>query len=76
MAFLEETTTNCPYCGERLELLIEPLANIELGDVVAMEGQEISEYTEDCQVCCRPIIIRIMLSADGTQLVSALTENE
>lgn len=42
---LEETQISCPYCGELIRILVDPS---ELGD----------EYTEDCQVCCRPIIMR------------------
>tara|TARA_B100001059_G_C17523437_1_gene421933 strand:+ start:304 stop:501 length:198 start_codon:yes stop_codon:yes gene_type:complete len=39
---LQETSIYCPYCGESIEVLLNP------EDVGA-------EYIEDCQVCCRPI---------------------
>lgn len=42
---LEETQVSCPYCGEPISILVDPS---ELGE----------EYTEDCQVCCRPIVMR------------------
>ena len=42
---LTETPITCPYCGESIEILVDPS---EVGD----------EYTEDCQVCCQPIIMR------------------
>ena len=41
-AGLQETSIYCPYCGESIEVLLNP------EDVGA-------EYIEDCQVCCRPI---------------------
>jgi hypothetical protein len=37
----------CPYCGEANEVLVEPAAGTQ-------------SYVEDCQVCCRPIEIRLM----------------
>jgi hypothetical protein len=36
----------CPYCGEPNEVLIDP-----------SEGSH--DYIEDCQVCCRPIELRL-----------------
>jgi transcription elongation factor Elf1 len=33
---------NCPYCGENVSMLIDLNNNNQL-------------YTEDCEVCCRPI---------------------
>ncbi len=39
---LQESSIYCPYCGESIEVLLNP------EDVGA-------EYIEDCQVCCRPI---------------------
>ena len=32
----------CPYCGETVELLLDP------------GGGRLQEYVEDCEVCCRP----------------------
>jgi len=42
---LTETRTYCPYCGEGLSVLLDPS---EMGQ----------DYIEDCQVCCRPIVMR------------------
>lgn len=36
----------CPYCGERIELLVDP----------SLSGQT---YTEDCEVCCRPMRVTV-----------------
>ncbi|MEK9822402.1 MAG: CPXCG motif-containing cysteine-rich protein [Gammaproteobacteria bacterium] len=48
-----ETHIHCPYCGERLSILVD---TTEAG----------SEYIEDCQVCCRPIVMTI--SIDGNDV--------
>ncbi|HLT89606.1 MAG TPA: CPXCG motif-containing cysteine-rich protein [Woeseiaceae bacterium] len=40
----------CPYCGERLDIVID----------VSAGGQS---YVEDCAVCCRPIEISFETSA-------------
>ncbi len=43
---------DCPYCGESLEFALDPSA----GDQV---------YVEDCQVCCRPILVAVAFDAQG-----------
>jgi hypothetical protein len=50
--FLESTTASCPYCGEMIEFLIEPLDSDQ-------------QYYEDCQVCCQPILIKLTLNIEG-----------
>ena len=49
-----EQTVWCPYCGEQIDVLLDP----------SEAGQE---YTEDCQVCCRPIIFRLTEDMHGLQ---------
>jgi len=34
------------------------------------------QYIEDCQVCCRPIVIDVIVGPDGTPTVGAKVENE
>ena len=53
----------CPYCGESIDIVIDDSA----GD---------QRYIEDCQVCCRPIVIAVAIDDDGHPRVSAATENE
>lgn len=53
----------CPYCGERIEILVDTSA----GD---------QRYVEDCQVCCRPIEIAVAIGADGEPRVAASGEDE
>ena len=52
---LQEQGIHCPYCGEGITILLD----------AEESGQE---YTEDCQVCCRPILMNLML--DGGELVA------
>ncbi len=55
--------TDCPYCGESIEILID----------ASIPSQQ---YIEDCQVCCRPITLRVEIDTDGDPLVRASGENE
>lgn len=58
------TTVSCPYCGESFETAIDG------GDV------EPSTYTEDCAVCCRPIVFHVHFDDDGTLNVTTRREDE
>ena len=49
---LDSVFITCPYCGERFEALVD-----------ASDGD--AEYIEDCQVCCRPITLRLSAAGDG-----------
>ncbi|MEM7540913.1 MAG: CPXCG motif-containing cysteine-rich protein [Pseudomonadota bacterium] len=44
MSQLAEHFFDCPYCGERISMLLD----LSIGA---------QEYVEDCEVCCRPINI-------------------
>ena len=58
----ETTLITCPYCGESLELAIDPSISEQ-------------EYIEDCQVCCSPIRLRVTLADDGGVRATAEREN-
>jgi len=45
---LEEIDVLCPYCNEIITLLIDC-------------SQSQQSYTEDCFVCCRPIVVIVHL---------------
>ncbi len=60
---LQELTIACPYCGEQLTVLLDKQ---ELG----------SEYIEDCQVCCRPIVFHVSEDPDGMLDVQVRSEDE
>jgi len=63
MNLLQEESISCPYCGEMIEVLIDP------------EDCE-QEYIEDCQVCCRPISFNISIQVNGELVIHVRAENE
>ena len=63
MPGLVERKLRCPYCGERIELLVDETAG----------GQD---YVEDCPVCCRPIAVAVADDADGGLQVEARSETD
>ena len=75
MAFLEQRTIGCPYCGESITILIEPSEGAALGDVYT-DYTEPYEYIEDCQVCCRPIRIHVSIDYSGETQAQGFSENE
>jgi hypothetical protein len=58
---LEFVDVHCPACGEPLELAIDPSAGSQV-------------YVEDCQVCCRPMLVRVAIGDDGLPEVSVDAE--
>lgn len=58
---MDELDIECPYCGESIGLLID----------CSVEQQQ---YTEDCQVCCSPILLSIAIDTDGH--ISAVTAQQ
>lgn len=63
MEHLTEETVYCPYCGEAIEVLIDP--------------QEVGQqYIEDCQVCCKPILFTIEVDSMGNLSVLVRDEND
>ncbi|MBT8149386.1 MAG: CPXCG motif-containing cysteine-rich protein [Pseudomonadales bacterium] len=63
MQALIETRVYCPYCGERISILVDQSAGAH-------------ETIEDCQVCCRPITLHLAYADDGEVEVTARHENE
>jgi Cysteine-rich CPXCG len=63
MSELSEQPVSCPYCGEDITILVDQ----SLSD---------QEYVEDCQVCCRPIVLRVSVETDGHVAVRARSEAE
>ena len=54
----------CPYCGSQVELALDP------------GGEAVQEYIEDCEVCCRPLVLTVRWDAGGTASVEARTEDD
>lgn len=63
MPEVTETSISCPYCGESISVLVD--------DSLPQQN-----YVEDCQVCCRPIVLDVTVDLDGDVQVSARSENE
>ncbi|MCW8949914.1 MAG: CPXCG motif-containing cysteine-rich protein [Sedimenticola sp.] len=63
MELIQEQTIDCPYCGETISLLLD----CSVAD---------QEYTEDCQVCCQPIIVTLHVTLDGNPALSVRREDD
>ena len=56
-------TVECPYCGETLDLALDP------------GGGNVQHYVEDCSVCCQPLNISLTYD-EGAAIVTARTLDE
>jgi len=63
MDVTKDETILCPYCGEKITLLIDCSAGSQ-------------DYFEDCQVCCRPILVCVAVDTEGLPTVDARREDE
>ena len=63
MPEVTEQSISCPYCGEAISVLVDG----------SLPSQN---YVEDCQVCCRPIVLDVSVEPDGEVAVTATGENE
>ena len=59
---LQGSEIMCPYCGEFIEVFIDPSVSRQ-------------RYIEDCQVCCRPITLVVSFQHGGDPYVQALHED-
>jgi len=48
-------TVSCPYCGEEVELYVEP----DVG----------GRFVQDCEVCCNPWTVRVTGADDERSVV-------
>lgn len=48
---LGEEPVRCPFCGEPITILVDASAGAQ-------------SYIEDCQVCCRPMQVTIVVEDD------------
>ena len=63
MESAQEQFFTCPYCGERISMVLDTSAG----------GQS---YIEDCEVCCGPILLEIHMDGGEVTNVTAVRENE
>ena len=54
----------CPYCGEEIELGVDP------------GGGTVQEYVEDCEVCCRPLQLTVSWDVGGAAHAVASTDDD
>ena len=59
-----EATVNCPYCGEEVEITLDP------------GGGEAQQYVQDCEVCCQPWRVSVNYDMEGRAEVSAVALDE
>jgi hypothetical protein len=52
---------SCPYCGESVEVLVDP------------GGGPVQVYVEDCEVCCHPWSVRVEFDPEGHASISLAT---
>ena len=62
MSLLEEYQIDCPNCGEPIEIVLDRSITQQ-------------RYTEDCFVCCRPMIISVNFNDEYNE-VSCFSEVE
>ena len=60
----EPASVSCPYCGESIEHLVDSA------------GGTSQEYVEDCEVCCRPWLVRVTIDREGNASVTLTTLDE
>jgi Cysteine-rich CPXCG len=63
MDLIETFSLQCPYCGEAIEVVVD-----------CSEADQ--DYTEDCEVCCRPIAIKVRTAERDSPHVEMRREDE
>ena len=63
MDLLRSLVVHCPYCGEPLDIDVDCSVDVQ-------------SYIEDCQVCCRPILMHVQVDADGEPRVTPRHEDD
>jgi hypothetical protein len=60
----DETEVDCPYCGELVEITLDPT------------GGAVQQYVEECPVCCQPWTVNVVWDEDGNAEVTLSTLDE
>lgn len=60
---LKQVAIDCPYCGETIDILIDCSIPYQ-------------SYIEDCQVCCRPINLNVVVDEEAEPVVTATHEDQ
>jgi hypothetical protein len=59
-----EASVTCPYCGEHVEITLDP------------SGGDAQEYIEDCEICCNPWSVTVHYDVEGKADVELATIDE
>jgi hypothetical protein len=54
-----DATVTCPYCGESVEVRLDPGSGPR------------QEYVEDCEICCQPWLLDVRYDEHGAAQVEA-----
>jgi hypothetical protein len=57
------TSVTCPYCGEEIDLAIDP------------GGGAVQQYVEDCEVCCQPMQVTVRWDEQGAARADAIGDD-
>lgn len=60
---IQALEVQCPYCWELIDVMIDDCG-------------EDQQYVEDCQVCCRPINIHVVLDENQQVHVNVYSDDE
>ena len=60
---MDTQVIRCPSCGEPIEVAVDWSVRQQ-------------EYVEDCQVCCRPIVLTVGIDDDGETHIEARAESD
>ncbi len=60
---MSSTNITCPYCGAGIEVVLD-------------DSVPFQEYIEDCEVCCRPMVLAVKVNDDEGISVEVRSENE
>ena len=59
---LESINIQCPVCWETFEVIAD----------CSVESQE---YVEDCEICCRPIVMKVEIDNEGLPNIEVSRES-
>lgn len=63
MRLIDSARIHCPYCDVSLNINVDP-------------SEPEQDYTEDCQVCCRPMVLSVQFDDRHQPRVYARREND
>lgn len=57
-------TLGCPYCGQPTFVPVD------------RDGGGTQAFVSDCEVCCRPMEVRVIIASDGSTVIQMFTEDD